>query len=106
MSTLTVFESLKSMGIVPGSVVVSTAGRDRDRTYLVIEVREKIALVCDGRVRDIENPKKKRVSHIRSLGVIKDLENQIGVLGSDIKSEGKNILIRKLLAEHIEELKR
>ena len=50
-----------------GQVVVSTAGHDRGRTYVIIgRPSEDYALVTDGRRRPVGNPKKKKIRHLRA----------------------------------------
>lgn len=62
-----VFEVLKNEGIEPGMIVVSTAGHDKNKVYLVLECKEKIAYVVNGLNRGFDYPKKKRVRHLRVI---------------------------------------
>lgn len=48
-----------------GQIVKSKAGRDKGRVFLIYEVLdEQFVLVCDGDLRKIKNPKKKKVKHL------------------------------------------
>ena len=48
-----------------GQIVKSKAGRDKGRIFLVCRVIDKqFVLVCDGSLRKIKNPKKKKVKHL------------------------------------------
>ena len=50
-----------------GQVVVSTAGHDKGRTYVVIGCSGgDYVLVTDGRIRPVANPKKKKIRHLRA----------------------------------------
>ena len=49
----------------PYDVVVSRAGHDAGRLYLVVGAREGRLLLCDGRLRRLENPKCKSPRHVR-----------------------------------------
>jgi ribosomal protein L14E/L6E/L27E len=50
-----------------GQVVVSTAGHDKGRTYVIIgHPEENYVLVTDGRTRTLANPKKKKIRHLRA----------------------------------------
>jgi ribosomal protein L14E/L6E/L27E len=50
-----------------GQVVISTAGHDRGRTYVVIgHPEEGYVLLTDGRRRPVGNPKKKKIRHLRA----------------------------------------
>ena len=52
-----------------GSIAVSLAGRDKDRTLIIVGVLdEKYVLVSDGRMRKVEKPKKKKLKHLRIEG--------------------------------------
>lgn len=50
------------------SVVLSLMGHDKGRLYLVVKVLDpEFVLVCDGKVRKTDNPKKKRFKHLKVL---------------------------------------
>ena len=46
-------------------LVVSRAGHDAGRLYMVVGAREGRLLLCDGRLRRLENPKCKSPRHVR-----------------------------------------
>lgn len=52
------------MDFEAGRVVISKAGRDKGKILVVIEVFGREALVCDGRERPLERPKKKNIKHL------------------------------------------
>ena len=55
--------------IGPGSVVRSRAGRDRGRIFLVVGMADEMhALLCDGRTRRADKPKKKKLRHLQATG--------------------------------------
>lgn len=57
--------------IQPGSVVVSTAGRDEGRTFLVIDsLDEDYVLISDGDTHRMEKPKKKKRKHLKLSKVL------------------------------------
>lgn len=48
-----------------GQIVKSKAGRDKGRIFLICQVvDEQFVLVCDGNLRKLNNPKKKKVKHL------------------------------------------
>ena len=53
------------MDIYPGRIVVSTAGRDKDRYFVVLSVQDGYCLISDGKVRKVDMPKKKKMKHLR-----------------------------------------
>ena len=57
------------MDIHLGLVVTSVAGRDKGRLFAVVGVvDENYVLIADGKLRRLEEPKRKKVKHIRSDG--------------------------------------
>lgn len=66
------------MDFVKGRVVISLAGRDKGRYLTVIDSTETGALVADGKLRSLTNPKKKNQKHLSPTKTILDagaLEN-------------------------------
>ncbi len=50
------------------SAAVSRMGHDKGRLYLTVKVIDAdFVLVCDGKVRKLENPKKKRFKHLKPV---------------------------------------
>lgn len=47
-----------------GSVVRSKAGRDKDKLMAVVGTDGKLLLLCDGKERRLEKPKRKNRLHI------------------------------------------
>lgn len=56
-----------------GRVVLSTAGRDAGRLFLILSVEGDFALIADGKVRRLETPKRKRLKHLRPAGPVLDI---------------------------------
>lgn len=48
------------MDFVKGQLVRSKAGRDKTRTYAVLDVEGEILALADGSHRTVANPKRKR----------------------------------------------
>ena len=51
-----------------GDIVLSRAGRDSDRYYIVVSVDENFVFICDGDLHKTDKPKKKKNKHIRATG--------------------------------------
>jgi len=92
---------LKNEAIQPGIIAVSTAGHDKDRVYLIIDCREKIATAVNGSNRGIEYPKKKRVKHLRILCAVDRIELMNEEIAGAPDIPGKNAIIRKLINDSI-----
>lgn len=56
--------------IVPGQLVKSIAGRDCENYFLVMELGESFVRVADGKMRKVQNPKKKNVKHLKIYGLV------------------------------------
>ena len=84
-----------------GSLVVSTAGRDKDRIYLVSQIiDENFVLLVDGNFKLLANPKKKRIKHITVssevvLTIKEKLEKDKKVFDSEVFSAIKNSSLNK-----------
>ncbi|WP_392486034.1 RNA-binding protein [Haloimpatiens sp. FM7315] len=49
-----------------GRMVISKAGRDKDKRFIIVDViDDKYVSICDGNLRKAENPKKKKLMHLR-----------------------------------------
>lgn len=56
--------------ITKGSLVESNKGHDLSRVYLVLKTEKEFAWCVDGKYRVLENPKKKRIKHLKNLFVV------------------------------------
>ncbi|NLB80172.1 MAG: RNA-binding protein [Clostridiaceae bacterium] len=52
----------------PGDIVYSKAGRDKAGFFVVMATDGEYALICDGKKRKIDKPKRKKIKHLK-LGV-------------------------------------
>jgi ribosomal protein L14E/L6E/L27E len=64
-----------------GMMAWSLAGHDRGKLYVIVKADEEYAWLCDGRLRPLENPKKKKWKHIQ---VVKQIPEELKA--SDWKS--------------------
>ena len=53
-----------------GNIVVSTAGRDKDRIYLIKSIDGDFAMLVDGNFKKLQNPKRKRLKHLKQTGIV------------------------------------
>lgn len=54
--------------IKTGDIVRSKAGRDSGRYFVVVRTEENFAFVCDGDLRKIDSPKRKKFRHLNYTG--------------------------------------
>ncbi len=52
-----------------GTVVRSSAGRDKGSLLAVVGSEQKKVFVCDGKERPVERPKSKNIRHVESIGI-------------------------------------
>lgn len=61
------------MDIAKGSVVIAKAGRDKGKAFAVTDVLDsRTVLICDGKSRPLERPKRKNVIHLQATGTTVD----------------------------------
>lgn len=83
--------------LVLGQVVVSKAGRDQGNYFIVVDIAEPFVFLCDGKVRRLDSPKKKKIKHIQPTNHV-DIEMQIS-----LREERRinNADIRKSLSQYL-----
>lgn len=52
------------MELTHGSIVRSRAGRDKGNYLVVTAIEDNAVLICDGKERPLERPKRKNLKHI------------------------------------------
>ncbi|MBQ2896982.1 MAG: KOW domain-containing RNA-binding protein [Clostridia bacterium] len=84
------------MDVYPGLIVKSTAGREKDKFFVVLDIVDDIyCLIADGRTRKVDMPKKKKIKHLIATDVcsegIKDkLKTAQTVTNSMVRKELKS----------------
>lgn len=63
------------MDITVGTIVFSKAGRDKKKMLLTIRVEGNYAYVCDGLLRRVEKPKKKKLIHLQKTNYIAEIDS-------------------------------
>ena len=52
------------MDFVKGLIVCALAGRDKGGFFFVLEADAEYAVICDGKRRSLEHPKRKKQKHL------------------------------------------
>lgn len=83
-----------------GNIVTSIAGRDEGRIYIIKSIDNDFAMLVDGNFRRLQNPKKKRLKHLKNSGIkITSIANKFcedkKVFDTEIFSAIKNCEINK-----------
>ncbi len=84
--------------IESGSIVRSTAGRDKERLYLVWESQAGFLFVVDGDKRRVSKPKRKRRKHLSQLDMLETEE--FADIRSGIKDGTADSRIRRQLLRY------
>ena len=81
-----------------GQLVTSKAGHDRGTLYVVTAQEGDFVYLCDGRLKHVESPKKKRRIHVQPINktVDKELVRRLES-GEDVRSEEIGYAIRQYL---------
>jgi len=83
----------------PASLVMSVAGRDKGKMFIIIgRIDENYVYISDGRMRRAEKPKKKKIKHLRII------ETEIEFIAKRIEENGRvtNSELRKTIGNYIE----
>ena len=55
------------MDISKSDIVMSLAGRDKDKLFYVVDTEDNYVFLADGKGRKLENPKRKKLKHVRRV---------------------------------------
>lgn len=78
-----------------GQLVRSKAGRDKGIDFVVVKSDNGYVYVADGRMRKLENPKKKKIKHIQGSYKVSDSLAELIESGT-----AENYMIREFLTHH------
>lgn len=84
------------MSVDLGQIVVSRAGRDTGKRFVVVNLVDSLFVeISDGDLRRLEKPKKKKIKHLNIT------DDRIETIEKKLKSDSKvtNAEIRKALAD-------
>ena len=80
------------MDISKSDIVISLAGRDEGKFFYVVDTEENYVLIADGKGRNLENPKRKKLKHVRRVSrtetrVAVKIQNGDKVLNSELRRD-------------------
>ena len=80
------------MDISKSDIIESLAGRDKGKFFYVIDTEENFVLIADGKGRKLENPKRKKLKHVRRVtrtesAVGRKLRSGDKVLNSELRRD-------------------
>ena len=84
------------MEITPGQVVYSKCGRDKGGAFIVISAEGDYVYIADGKLRKLENPKRKKLKHIQATKYVfaeikEKVMNEGYLLDADLRKALKEI---------------
>lgn len=62
------------MDIVKGQIVRSIAGHDKNDFFVVMDIDDVYALICDGKHRPVQRQKRKKLKHLSITKTIVDID--------------------------------
>ena len=80
------------MDISKSDIVISLAGRDEGKLFYVMDTEDNYVLLADGKGRKLENPKRKKLKHVRRVTrtetrVAVKIQNGDKVLNSELRRD-------------------
>ncbi len=78
-----------------GMLARSKAGHDAGRLYVIIELDDAYVYLADGRIRTVNNPKKKKIRHAEIISKEYDVSAADDVQIRRILKENENIRSRE-----------
>ena len=80
------------MDISKSDIIESLAGRDKGKYFYVMDVEDNYVLIADGKGRKLENPKRKKLKHVRRVSrtetrVAAKILNGDKVLNSELRRD-------------------
>lgn len=83
------------MDFETGMLAWSRAGHDKGQLYVVVRTEADCVYLCDGRLKPLEKPKKKKIKHIQGIRQIPE-----ELQGKTI-DEMKNEEIRRVIRRYV-----
>jgi len=85
------------LDVCSGSIVFSKAGRDKGNYFIILSLDDNYAYICDGGIRKVTTPKKKKMKHLKSVEHIDDF------ISEKIKNGGKvtNREVRRSIYKYV-----
>lgn len=79
-----------------GCFATSIAGHDHNNIYVIIDADDEYVYLVDGKIRKVNNPKKKKLKHVQLIKRTDDtiacrVNNNVALSNEDIKYAIKNI---------------
>ena len=88
-------------GMMIGQFVTSKAGHDKGTLYVVSNLEEEFVYLCDGRLKLLASPKKKRMKHVQPINEAVDAVLQKRLIdGEKVYDEEVRYAIKQYKINH------
>ena len=78
-----------------GFLASSKAGHDKDKIYVIIKEDTEYVWLTDGKIRTVDNPKKKRKKHIQVIKYFYNEEMRSALLGEKKVTDLEIVMVLK-----------
>ena len=78
-----------------GFLASSKAGHDKDKVYIIIKEDGEYVWLADGKLKTVDNPKKKRKKHIQIIKYFNNEEMQSKLLEGRVVSDLEIVMVLK-----------
>ena len=72
--------------------MLSLAGHDKDKLYVVLKQEGSYAILADGKTKTLKDPKKKNHKHLKDTGMYVELSKYNPLYDAHIQNELKGLL--------------
>jgi len=55
-----------------GQIVISKAGRDKGKAFIITELEDEYVYLVDGKLRCLDNPKRKKIKHLQPTHTVNE----------------------------------
>ena len=92
----------RKTGMMIGQFVTSKAGHDKGTLYVVSNLEEEFVYLCDGRLKLLASPKKKRIKHVQPINEVVDAALQRRLIdGEKVYDEEVKYAIKQYKSNHM-----
>ncbi|KAI4453204.1 methionine aminopeptidase [Holotrichia oblita] len=89
-----------------GQVIYSKAGRDKRRPFIILRIDKEYLYLCDGRLRLVNKPKKKKMMHVQptkviSIEIVERLKSGAELKDSDVRTALKDFLLKEKVSASV-----
>ena len=89
------------MELKTGMLVESRAGHDKGCLYIITDMDDKFVYVCDGRLRTVDHPKRKKEKHVAKKSGVPEIIAQKLIDSRSVTNEDIKRVIKLWRSENV-----